>query len=546
MGKRRSEGRNRLEDYATMKTPLPRRAVLAGAAAATVARPAFAQRRDPRELRFITAVGLTVLDPIWTASLVTLNHAYGVYDTLYGIAQDLSPRPQMVAGHTVSDDGRTWEFKLRDGLLFHDGAPVLARDAVASMRRWWKRDSFGQLVAEVADTLEAPDDRTIRLKLKKPFPHLLVALSRVGALTCFVMPERHANVDAYTQIKEAIGSGPYRFVADEFNAGSRSVYRKFDRYVPRQEPAERTSGGKIAHFEQIAWYTMPDSATAANAMRTGEMDWWEYVPADLQEMMTKAKDVVVQPKDAYNWYGIARFNHLQAPFNNKKLRRAVLAAVNQDDYMRAGFGDDRSIWRTCKAMMACGVLDVTELGAADMPALDIAAGRKAVAESGYNNERVVVMAPMDYPQLGAFGTVTADLLKRLGMNVDFQPMDWGTMIARSANRESVDKGGWSMFHTSGSRPSMLNPALNMYIRGQGGKGWTGWYENAEIEALSQQWLDLADDSKQRALFDRMQRVLFDDPPFLPLGQYGVSTVRRADITGILDGSGSYPWNVRRG
>ncbi len=528
---------------------LPRRSLLAGAAfgaAASIApRPARAQRRDPRELRFITAVGLTVLDPIWTTSLVTLNHAYGVYDTLYGVGQDLSPRPQMVAGHTVSDDGRTWEFRLRDGLLFHDGEPVLARDAVASMRRWWRRDSFGQLVAEAAESLEAADDRTIRLKLKKPFPQLLAALSRVGALTCFVMPERLAATDAYSQIKETIGSGPYRFLKDEFNAGSRAAYARFDRYVPRDGPAERTAGGKVAHFERVTWYTMPDSATAASAMQAGEMDWWEYVPADLHEMMTKARGVAVQPKDPFNWFGIARFNHLQPPFNNRRLRRALLAAVNQDDYMRAGFGDDQAVWRTCRAMMPCGVRDVTEMGLADMPALPVEAARKAVAESGYNGERTVVLAPMDYPQLGAFGIVTADLLRRIGMNVDFQPMDWGTMIARTANREPVEKGGWSLFHTSGSMPSMLNPALNMYVRGQGAKGWSGWYDKPEIEALTQQWLDSPADSSQRELFDRIQRVLFDDPPLLPLGQYGVYTVRRKDITGILDGSASYPWNVRR-
>ena len=525
---------------------LPRRALLAGAGmAAGGVRPGFAQKRDPRELRFISAVGLTVLDPIWTASLVTLNHAYHVYDTLYGIGQDFSPRPQMVSGHTVSDDGREWRFTLRDGLWFHDGAPVLARDAVASMRRWWKRDSFGQLVAEVMESLDAPDDKTIRLRLKKPFPHLLVALSRVGALTCFVMPERFATTDAYTAVKDATGSGPYRFLPEEFNPGSRAAYARFDKYVPRAEPAERTAGGKVAHFERVTWYTMPDSATAANAIQSGEMDWWEYTPADLMEMLGKSKAITVQAKDPYNWYAIARFNLTQAPFNNRKLRRAVLAAVDQEDFMRAGFGDDHNVWRTCRAMMPCGVKDVVELGQADMPALPIAAARKLVAESGYNGERTGVMAPMDYPQLGAFGTVMADLLKRLGMNVDFQPMDWGTMIQRTSNRESVDKGGWSMFHTSGSMVSMINPALNMYVRGQGAKGWVGWYDKPEIEALAQEWLDSPAGGSNRALFDRYQRVLFDDPPLVPLGQYGVFTVRRNDITGILDGSASYPWNVRR-
>ena len=529
---------------------LPRRRLLAapallGAAAAMGGRSALAQRRDPRELRFITAVGLTVLDPIWTASLVTLNHAYGVYDTLYGIAQDLSPRPQMVAGHTVSTDEKVWDFVLRDGLLFHDGEPVRARDAVASMKRWWRRDSFGQLVAAVTESLEPVDDKRFRLTLKQPFPHLLVALSRVGALTCFVMPERHALTDPYQQVKEMVGSGPYRFLADEFNAGSRVAYARFDKYQPRPEAAERTAGGKHAHFDRITWYTMPDSATAANAMQTGEMDWWESVPNDLHPMMEKARGVVVQPKDPYNWYGIARFNLTQPPFNNVKLRRALLAAVNQEDYMRAAFGDDQRTWRTCAAMMPCGVKYVTELGKADMPALNIDAARKLVAESGYKGERAVVLAPMDYPQLGSFGQVTADLMKRVGINIDFQAVDWGTQIARTASREPVEKGGWSMFMTSGSMVSMVNPALNGYIRGQGARGWTGWYDKPEIEAMAQEWLASPTTADQTALFDRMQKVLFEDPPFLPLGQYGVYTVRRADISGILDGSGSYPWNVRR-
>lgn len=213
--------------------------------------------------------------------------------------------------------------------------------------------------------------------------------------------------------------------------------------------------------------------------------------------------------------------------------------------MAAAFGDRPEIWRICKAMMPCGVLDVSENGQADMPALSDAAARQAIAASGYNGERTVILAPMDYPQLGVFGQVSADLLKRIGMNVDFQPMDSGTMTQRTTNREPVDKGGWSMFMTSGSMVSMINPALNGYIRGQGAKGWIGWYDKPEIEVAAQQWLDNSAGVSQRDLFDRMQRILFADPPFLPLGQYGVYAGRGRDITGILDGSGSYPWNVKR-
>ena len=109
-------------------------------------------------------------------------------------------------------------------------------------------------------------------------------------------------------------------------------------------------------------------------------------------LMTSMRGVAVQSKDPYNWYGIARFNLLQPPFNNRKLRRAVLAAVRQEDYMGAAFGDDPSVWQSCRAMMPCGVPDVAEIGQAAMPGLPLDAARKAVAESGYAGERTVVAA----------------------------------------------------------------------------------------------------------------------------------------------------------
>lgn len=213
--------------------------------------------------------------------------------------------------------------------------------------------------------------------------------------------------------------------------------------------------------------------------------------------------------------------------------------------MRAAFGDDQAAWQVCRAMMPCGVQGVEEIGAAAMPGLDTEAARRAVAVSGYNGERTVVMAPMDIPQLGTFGVVTADLLRKIGMNVDFQPMDWGTQIQRTSNREPVERGGWSMFHTAGSRVSMANPALNMYMRGQGLKGWVGWYDKPEVEAIAQEWLDSPSEAPRRDLYDRLQRVLLADPPFLPLGQFGAYTALGRGISGILDGTGSYPWNVRR-
>ncbi len=330
-----------------------RRSVLA-APLAGLAAPAFAQPAQTRALRFVPQANLTSLDPIWTTAAVTENHGWTVFDTLYGLTEDLKPQPQMAEGHTVSDDGRTWLIKLREGLRWHDGEPVRAQDCAPSLARWSRRDTFGQSLAAVVDAWEAADDRTIRIKLKSKFPLLVDALAKPAAVVPFMMPERIARTDPFQQMSEVIGSGPYKFLKDEYVSGSRAAYAKFDGYVPRQEPASRTAGGKVAHFARVEWTIMPDSATAAAALQAGEIDWWEQVNADLAPLLRRARGVEVEVLNTLGYIGIARFNCLFPPFDKPAMRRALLYAINQEDYLRGVTGNDPSAYRVCPSMWPCG------------------------------------------------------------------------------------------------------------------------------------------------------------------------------------------------
>jgi peptide/nickel transport system substrate-binding protein len=250
-----------------------RREFLAGSAA-TLALPAVARAQGSRVLKFIPQSDLTVLDPVWTTAYVTRNHAFMVFDTLYGQDSSYRVSPQMVAGHVVENDSRRWKLTLRDGLKWHDGDRVLARDCVASVQRWGKRDAFGQALLAATDELSAPDDRTIEFRLKKPFPLLPDALGKSPSLMCAMMPERLARTDAFTQVTELVGSGPYRFVASERVPGARAVYERFPDYVPRAEGTpDWTAGPKVVNFDRVEWTTIPDASTAASALRNGEQDW---------------------------------------------------------------------------------------------------------------------------------------------------------------------------------------------------------------------------------------------------------------------------------
>jgi peptide/nickel transport system substrate-binding protein len=245
------------------------------------AMPALAQGANARTIRFVPHADLANFDPIWGTANIVRNASALIYDTLYGFDVELQPQRQMVETEGVSQEGLTWTFRLRAGLKFHDGEPVLARDVVASLARWSARDGAGKLIRAIENELNAIDDRTFRWVLKKPYPKMLATLGKVSAPLAVIMPERIARTDPFRQITEYVGSGPMRFVTSERVAGARAVFEKFADYAPRQDPPSWLSGGKKMLVDRIEWLIMPDPGTAAAALQNGEIDWWEQPLADL-------------------------------------------------------------------------------------------------------------------------------------------------------------------------------------------------------------------------------------------------------------------------
>ncbi len=527
---------------------MQRRSFLAGVGAAAIpTRFAIAQSAQATRaatLRMVPQASLNSLDPIWTTAAVTANHALNVYDTLYATDAKLTPKPQMAEGATVSDDGRTWLIRLRDGLRFHDNEPVRAQDCAASIARWAKRDTFGITLAGYVDTFGVADDRTIKITLKRPFPLLLDALAKPFTALPFMMPERMAMTDPFKQITEHVGSGPYRFLPAEYVPGSSIAYARFDGYLPRSEPPEWGSGGKVAHFERVEWRFIPDAATASAALQNGEVDWWEQVQPDLIPLLRKSGTVKFGVADPTMMIGCLRFNHLQPPFNDVRLRRALLRAIDQEDYMRAVTGGDDSLWRRCRSVFPCGTPFGVEQ---DGPFLkgDIEGARADVKAAGYNGAKLVIINPTDFPSIAPFGEVTYDICKKIGLNAEIAETDWGTVVQRRASREPVEKGGWSIFHTWWTGASTANPAVSAPLRGQGAAGWFGWYGDETIEKLTQEWLDAPDAANRARLALALQQEAFATVPSISLGQFFIRSAYRDNLQGLLEGPSPYAWNVRR-
>ncbi|HTZ77778.1 MAG TPA: ABC transporter substrate-binding protein [Stellaceae bacterium] len=522
-----------------------RREFLAGSAAA-LAMPAVARAEAAKPLIFVPQADIAVLDPIWTTTYPTRDHAFLVFDTLYGVDADYKPQPQMLAGGVAEEDGRRWTLTLRPGLKFHDGTPVLARDCVASIKRWGARDSYGQALLAATDEIQATDDKTIAFRLKRAFPLLPEALGKAPPSICAIMPERLATTDPFTQVTEMVGSGPYRYVAAERVPGDRVVYERFAGYVPRSDGTPSgTAGPKIAHIERVEWRIIPDGATVAAAMQQGEIDWWLVPPADLLPLLRRDRRVKIAVGDPAGYIATLRFNQLTPPFDNPALRRALIGAVTQSDYMIAAVGDDPAMWKDHCGYFTPGTPMASDAG---MEALttprDLAKVKRALEAGGYKGEKIVILAPTDIPSAKALADISNDLLKKLGMTVDYQAMDWATLVQRRTKKEPVDQGGWSIFHTSWSGSDQLNPIGHVFLRGNGANAAPGWPTSPKLEALRDQWIAAPDFAAQKKLAVELQLQAFEDVPYIPLGQYAVPTAYQANLTGVLEGSPKF-WNIRR-
>jgi peptide/nickel transport system substrate-binding protein len=492
-------------------------------------------------LRVVPHSNLAIIDPFLTTAVIVQEHGYMIYDVLFAPDAHGAIKPQMVDRHEVSKDGKTWTFRLRDGLEFHDGQPVTSADVIASLQRWGQRDTMGQRLLSLTDSMEVVDAKSFRIKLKTPYGWMLETLGK-GSNAPFIMPKRVAETPSDKQLDDTTGSGPFIFKRDEWKPGEKVVYLKNPKYRPRAEPADGLAGGKVVKVDRVEWIIIKDPQTQINALVAGEVDVVEAPAYESYEALKANADIEV--KKNRRGLSIVRFNHLQPPFNNPKIRQAAMAAMEQTLLQRAQVGVPE-LYDTCFSVYPCGSQDATTKGMDFVGKGDAKRARELLKEAGYDGTSVVVMQPTDQTTLGKFPLMAAQLLRQAGFKVDVQAMDWQTLVSRRAKKDPPAKGGWNLFITDFSKIDLGNPLSHLLVGAACEKAWFGWPCDAEVERLRDAFASCSDPTACKAIAEQVQVRAMEVGTYAPIGEHWLPRASRRNVKGLIEGFYMVLWNAER-
>jgi peptide/nickel transport system substrate-binding protein len=528
----------------TIRRPFVR-AVLALAFCAAAFLPGMRQAAAESLLRVVMHSDLKILDPVWTTAYITRNHGYMIYDTLFAMNAQQEPQPQMVEKWEVSADKLTYTFTLRDGLKWHDGAPVTSEDCIASIKRWGARDSMGQKLMPSVASFQAVDPKTFKLILKEPYGLVLLSLAKPSSNVPFIMPKRVAETSPSEQISDYTGSGPFIFKRDEWKPGEKAVYIKNPDYKPRSEKPSWASGGKVVNVDRVEWLAIPDAQTAVNALIAGEIDMVEDPSLDLLPVLRSDPNVDLFDYNTLGNQFVFRFNWTQPPFDKQKIRQAVFAALNQEDFLQAVIGDSK-FYKQCVALFICGTNLATEKGTAPYFHSDFALSKKLLQEGGYDGTPILLMHSTDLQVLTNLAPVAKSLLERGGFKVNMVDMDWQSVVARRAKKVPVSEGGWNAFMTSWVAADILNPVSASFLASNCDAANVGWPCDTEMENLRTAYAHEIDPAKQKEIAEKVQLRALEVGTHVWVGQwYKPLAYRKDKVSGWVASPAPLFWSVTK-
>ena len=477
-------------------------------------------------LQWVPQASLRTLDPVWTTAAMTHNTARQMYDAVFAWDSALQSQPQLIEEWSMTDDAKSYTFKIREGLTFHDGDTQTTDDILASIARYEQRQPVGISIRQLGEpSYKKVDDVTFQMDMGKTFGLVPFFWGTWG--TVYVFKEEVASEtlpDVAIEAEKTIGSGPFKFV--NWEPGNRLVMERYEDYIPRTDTKDGAAGSKEAFLDRIVMAEVPDQATRVAALLTQQADFSEGIAGDLLATLEDSPSVQVDTISPWASPWLV-FNHLHPPFNDQRARLAVQSVVNREEYMRAGYGPD-FLWETCAALFMCGGPLASEAGSEiyySEPNVELGQQlwQEYVSDTGFDDP-VIVLAATDYPDFFASGLITKRNLESIGADVQMPSMDWAAVVARRAEKSLPADGGWNIFHTWGGT---FDPITAVGLSGN----WFGWPQNETIQGLIEEFPLAGTLEEQLRIADAIQQENYENPNYLTMGQFNFLVARQDYVKG---------------
>jgi peptide/nickel transport system substrate-binding protein len=467
----------------------------------------FVCPRQGGEMVFGLQAKVAGLDQHVSPAGSTRDVSINIYESLVTRDESLTPIPQLAQSIDISPDQKTFTFKLRQGVHFHNGKLMSSEDVLASLERY-RRIGANRYILEMVDHWDTPDPGTVVLVLKDPRPTYLEMLSYFSVPMVIVPKE---NASAPPQQLPAVGTGPYQL--SEFVADSTVKLRRFDGYTPdtRYDDATGFGGYKVACLDSITERMVTESSARTAALETGEMQGVADVPTASQKRLKDNKAVQLLRLENYQ-LNITFPNFSAPPTDNVKVRQAIEAALNYDEIMDAATDGD---YKLNASLQYPGTPYYSDAGKEFYNQHDPAKAKRLLQEAGYKGEKVVLLTNREYAFMYNTALVMSEQLKAVGVNVELQVLDWPTALQKSLS-DSKDWNftytGWVTVAALGGAQTLSNLAepYNLY-RPPGGKG------DADFNASFREVNSAPTLEARRAAFARAQARAFEQVMIIPFG-----------------------------
>ena len=500
-----------------LATCLPRDVAAAAAGAA-------GQPKKGGSLKFAIFGEAPSLDPMFTTATITKNLASLMFEGLLSPDMQLHPQPDLAESYEMSRDGKTATFRLRRGVTFHNGKEMTSADVVASLRRFTGLANRGKVIAGRLDDIKGRDKHTVVMTFKQPTGRLPLFLASFEGI---MMPEEIANKYMKEQLREYVGTGPFKFVERQPDRFTKMV--RFDNYTVRPGEPNGWVGRKTAYLDEILVIPVPEDSVRADGVITGEYHFGELLNPDSYDSLKSNPSVDAYIVKPYFWSAI-HFNKKQGMFTDLKMRKAFKLAIDLEPGWRAAWGKPE-FWRLQPAMGAPETPWYTEVTKGDYNKKDPDQAKALLKEAGYKGETVRWLTTKEYSYNYNFALATKPQLEAVGMKVDLQLVDWATLIQRRAKPEL-----WDVFVTGHDTPN--HPVLMPFMN----PTWPGWWDTPEKNKLYNDLFAEVDDKKANALVEDIERLVMKEVPYVKIGEYFGLRGARKELKGYVNPVHFFFWN----